>query len=117
VVAARAGCSHKIHDAFTAKGYGRSYCINLAAELDVIRAKFETDAMQLVIRAKFELDVIRAKFVAALNNRTPDFSSEATIIEDLKTQSRTWFSSCSFKSSRRCTKCSCPCTSSGRNEM
>jgi hypothetical protein len=76
--------------------------INLAAELDVIRAKFETDAMQLV---------------SALNNRTPDFSSEATIIEDLKTQSRTWFSSCSFKSSRRCTKCSCPCTSSGSNQM
>jgi hypothetical protein len=81
---------------------GMEEAINLAAELDVIRAKFETDAMQLV---------------SALNNRTPDFSSEATIIEDLKTQSRTWFSSCSFKSSRRCTKCSCPCTSSGRNEM
>jgi hypothetical protein len=39
--------------------------------------------------------------ISALNNRAPGFSSQATIIEDLKTQSRTWFSSCSF--SRRCT--------------
>jgi hypothetical protein len=62
--------------------------INLAAELGVIRAEYETDSMLLV---------------SALNNRAHEFSSEATIIEDLKIQSRTWFSTCSFKFSRRCT--------------
>jgi hypothetical protein len=77
VVAARAGCSDKIHDAFTAELRGMEEAINLAAELGVIRAEYETDAMLLV---------------SALNNRAADFSSEATIIEDLKIQSRTWFS-------------------------
>jgi hypothetical protein len=62
--------------------------INLAAELGVIRAEYETDAMLLV---------------SALNNRAHEFSSEARIIEDLKIQSRTWLSTCSFKFSRRCT--------------
>jgi hypothetical protein len=55
---------------------------SLAAELGVIHAEFETDALLLV---------------AALNSKKPDFSSEAAIIEDLKVQSHTWFSSCSIR--------------------
>jgi hypothetical protein len=49
---------------------------NLAAELDMIRVVFETDVQVLAM---------------ALNSRKPDW--EAAIIEDLKVQSRTWFSS------------------------
>jgi hypothetical protein len=59
---------------------------NLVAELGVIRAEFETDAQLLA---------------AALSSRKADFSREATIIEDLKFQSRMWFSSCNIRFSKR----------------
>jgi hypothetical protein len=60
----------------------------LAAELGVIRVEFETDAQLLAM---------------ALNNPMPYFSSESSIIQDLKIQSRTWFSSCAVRYSKRAT--------------
>jgi hypothetical protein len=39
----------------------------------------------------------------ALNSRKPGFSRETVIVEDLKVQSRTWFSSCSILYTRRVT--------------
>ena len=86
IVAARAGCSDAVHDAFTAELRAMEEAFNLAAEVGVIRAVFETDAQLLAM---------------ALNSTKADFSSEAAIIEDLKIQSRTWFSSCSIRFSRR----------------
>lgn len=86
VVAARAGCSDEIHDPFTAELKAMEEAFNLAAELGVIRVEFETDAQLLAM---------------ALNSKKPDCSSEAAIIEDIKIQSRTWFSSCPFRFGRR----------------
>ena len=86
IVAARAGCSDAVHDAFTAELRAMEEAFNLAAELGVIRAVFETDTQLLAM---------------ALNSTKADFSSEAAVIEDLKIQSRTWFSSCSIRFSRR----------------
>jgi hypothetical protein len=86
VVAARAGCSDAIHDVFSAELRGMEEAFNLAAELGVIRVEFETDALLLA---------------TALNSMKPDFSREASIIEDLKVQSRTWFSQCSIRFSKR----------------
>jgi ribonuclease HI len=88
VVAARAGKSDDIHDAFTAELRAMEEAFNLAAELGVIRVEFETDAQLLAM---------------ALNNPMPDFSSESSIIQDLKIQSRTWFSSCAVRYSKRAT--------------
>jgi ribonuclease HI len=86
LVAARAGCSSAIHDAFTAELHGMEEAFNLAADLGVIRGEFETDAQLLAM---------------ALNSSRPDFSSDAVIVEDLKVQMRTWFSSCKILFSRK----------------
>jgi ribonuclease HI len=86
VIAAKAGCSSAIHNSFTAELHSMVEAFNMAAELGVIRAEFETDAQLLAM---------------ALNSNTPDYSSEAVIIQDLKFQMSTWFSSCKVKFSRR----------------
>jgi hypothetical protein len=69
VIAARAGCSDPIHNAFTAKLCAMEEAVSLAADLGVIRAEFETDAQLMAM---------------ALSSRRPDFSTEAAVIEDLK---------------------------------
>ena len=61
---------------------------NLAADLGVINATFETDSQLLAM---------------TLNSRRADFSREAAVIEDLKVQRRMWFSSCSIRYSKRST--------------
>jgi ribonuclease HI len=86
VVAARAGNSSAIYDSFTAELRAMEEAFYLASDLGVIRAIFETDAQELAM---------------VLNNRKPDYSREAPVIEDIKVQSRTWFSSCSIRFSRR----------------
>jgi hypothetical protein len=52
----------------------------------VIRAEFETDAQLLAM---------------ALSSWKPDYSTEPAIIEDLKIQSRMWFSSCCIRFAKR----------------
>ncbi|KAI5017892.1 hypothetical protein ZWY2020_042780 [Hordeum vulgare] len=86
VVAARSGCSDGIHDPFTAELKSMEEALNLAAELGVIRVEFETDAQLLAM---------------ALDSKKPDCSSEAAVIEDIKIQCHTWFSSCQIRFGRR----------------
>jgi hypothetical protein len=56
--------------------YAMEEAFNLAADLGVIRAEFETDSRLLAL---------------APSSRTPDFSTEAAVIEDLKLQSLIFF--------------------------
>jgi hypothetical protein len=86
VIAAKASCSEAIHNAFTAELRAMEEAVNLAADLRVIRVEFETDAQLLAM---------------TLSSKRPDFSTEAVVIEDLKLQSRMWFSSCSFRFTKR----------------
>jgi hypothetical protein len=39
--------------------------------------------------------------IIALNNSRPDYTREASIIEDLKIQRQTWFSWCMFRHTKR----------------
>lgn len=81
VVAARAGRIDNVVDAFGAELRAVEQALELVAELGVIRLAVEMDAQMLA---------------QALNRRTPDCSRYAAAIEDIKVQSRLWFSSCVF---------------------
>ena len=86
VVAARAGRIDHVADAFSTELRAVGQALDLAAELGVVRLTVEMDALMLE---------------QALNRRAPDCSHQAQAIEDIKVQSRLWFSTCVFAHCKR----------------
>lgn len=77
VVACKAGRVAHISDAFSSELQAMIQVVDLAVQLGAIWIVIETDSIQLA---------------QALNRREPDFSKHAVPIEDLKMQTRLWFS-------------------------
>jgi ribonuclease HI len=86
VVAAMAGRSEYIADAFQAELTAAVKAIQLAEHLGVIHAVLETDSELLML---------------ALNNRKTDASAQALILDELKFQIRTNFSFCNVVACKR----------------
>jgi hypothetical protein len=86
VVAATAGRSEHISDAFHVELTAVVQAVRLAEQLGAIHVVLETDSQLLM---------------AALNNRQADASPLGVIIDDLKFQIRTSFSSCAILACKR----------------
>lgn len=86
VVAARAGRSDHVADAFGAELTAVHQALDVAAEFGAVRIIVETDALLVE---------------QALNRRGLDFSKQAHMIEDLKLQMNLWFASCKVIHCRR----------------
>lgn len=81
-VACKAGRSAHVSDAFTAELQAMMHGFDLAVQLGAIRIDVETDSLLLA---------------QAINRVSPDYSKQAVPLEELKMQTKLWFSRCNIQ--------------------